>query len=83
MSNDFDDGSDDPFFSTGDEVPKEDRPLGLIVGPTARQIFDPITGALIWDELPEIEADFRRLGRPPVVFVEDDSPGSFGNDVSG
>ena len=78
MSNDFDD-DDGAIFLGNDEVPIADRPGGLIVGPTARQIFDA-SGKLIWDELPEIEAEYRALGRPPVVFVEDpDAPGSFGD----
>ncbi len=77
---DFDDGDDVAFFGAGDETPVEDLQLGLVVPLTARVILDPATGAIIWDELAEIEREFRRGGRPRVTFEEADpneaDPGS-------
>jgi hypothetical protein len=68
---DFDDDDSDNFFTSGDEVPKADRPLGLIVGLTARVIRNA-KGELIWDELAEMERAYRAKGRAPVIFEEGD-----------
>jgi hypothetical protein len=63
-----------PLFSRrGRRPPGGDPPnLGLVVGPRAIQIFDPKTGACIYDELAEREKEYRKTGRPPVIF--DDGP---------
>jgi hypothetical protein len=72
--NDFDDDGFD-VFQGGDEAPKADAPLGLIVPPRAVVIRNP-KGEVIFDGLSEAEAAYRRNGRPPVVFEEgDDIPG--------
>lgn len=68
---DFDD-SDASDFTAADEIPEADLPLGLVVPVKARLIFDPVTGLPLWDELRDIEADFRARGRPDLVFEEED-----------
>jgi hypothetical protein len=69
MSNDFDD--DDAFFSSGDDPAKADLPLGLVVPPRARLIFDD-KGGILYDENAENELAFRRRGMPRVQFFEAD-----------
>jgi hypothetical protein len=48
------------------------RPVGLAVSPPARVIYTP--DGKCWDELSIIEADYRREGRPLIMFthVEDE-----------
>ncbi len=67
---------EDEFFGPV-EIPEGEKVGGLVVGQRARQIFSPrLNGKpseLIWDELLEIEADYRRDrdGRPEVSFDDD------------
>ena len=68
---DFDDDDSDNFFQSGDETPQQDRPLGLVVGPSARVVRDG-KGEVLWDELAELEQAYRMKGRPPVRFDEGD-----------
>jgi hypothetical protein len=60
----------DDFFGLGSPVPEALRPLGLVVPPQARQIFKD--GVLVWDELVELEAEYRRVGMPQQVFDDGD-----------
>jgi hypothetical protein len=61
---------DDDFFSADDddEMPEAQRTLGLIVPPRA---LTPQENNGV-DELAEREAEYRRNGRPPVIFEEED-----------
>ena len=65
----------DPF-ATPDDTPAELRPLGLIVPLQARQIRNA-KGRLIFDELFEaLEPQYRKNGRPPVIFEDEDEDAS-------
>ncbi|SIO24660.1 hypothetical protein SAMN05443247_03116 [Bradyrhizobium erythrophlei] len=72
MSDDdfLDDDLGDNFFASGDETPKEDRPLGLVIPHLARIILDA-KGAIVWDELAEMERAYRARGRRPIIFEEE------------
>jgi len=74
----MDPDSDGDFFGLGDTTPEAERVGGLIVPPRARVLYDA-RGEVLWDELVLLEADFRREGRPTVLFddsAEDDKPAS-------
>jgi hypothetical protein len=65
----YDDDDDDDFFSSADdddELPEAQRTLGLVVGPRA---LTPEENNGV-DELVEREAEYRKNGRPPVIFEE-------------
>jgi hypothetical protein len=68
---DFDDDLGDNFFTSGDETPQADRPLGLVVPLTARVIHNN-KGEVVYDELAAMEQAYRMKGRPLVVFEEED-----------
>ena len=64
---------DDDFFGTN-ITPAAERPGGLVVGQRARQIFGP-KGEVLFDELLELESEYRREGRPAITFEDgDDGP---------
>jgi hypothetical protein len=62
------DGEDD-FFGLPDNTPEADKVGGLVVGQRARVIW--AKGECVWDELALMEAEYRRDGRPPVLFDDD------------
>ncbi len=66
-------------FTAADEVPEADKQLGLVVPGKARQIWDPVTRELLWDELADWEAEYRARGRPVLVFEEEDADDGAGN----
>ena len=45
-------------------------PLGLVVGPRARQVFND-RGECIYDELADMELAYRMRGRPIMTFEEE------------
>lgn len=75
---DFDDEDDDNFFAGNDETPQADRPLGLVVGPKARVIYDA-KGQVLYDELGQMERAYRFKGGAVIVFEEEgESAAGFG-----
>ena len=62
------DGEDDFFGARA--VPLAEQIGGLVVGQRARQIWKP-KGECVFDELVLMEAEYRREGRPPVIFDDD------------
>jgi hypothetical protein len=71
MSNDFGDDFRDDFFQNDAATAPGDKPLGLVVPPTAQQIFGQ-SGEIVFDGLPLQEAAYRKDGRPAVTFEEGD-----------
>jgi hypothetical protein len=67
-------GDDDEFFSAVDldesNAPPEVR-YGLVVPERAEVIFSK--GEIVRDDLAECEARFRRLGRPRIIFEEEEA----------
>ena len=75
--------SEDDFFGLKTAPPGQ-KAIGLVVGPRARVITTP--DGRVWDELAEIEAEYRRNGRLPVMFThgeDEDGPERWPNDAPG
>jgi hypothetical protein len=77
--NDFDDDFD-AFFSNGVETPQTERPYGLVVPPKARLILGP--DGVVYDELAEMERDYRTKGRPVMEFEESDEDDTDGRPIN-
>jgi hypothetical protein len=46
--------------------------LGLVVGPKALIVWDTVKNVLIYDEVAEMEREYRENGGVPVEFDDDD-----------
>ncbi len=69
MSSDFDDSDGLEFFQGNEEPDADARPLGLVVPPKARLLFNA-KREIVWDELFELERAYRARGRPFIEFEE-------------
>ena len=68
------DDSTDDFFGLKTATPGQ-KAIGLVVGPRARVITTP--DGRTWDELADvIEAEYRRSGRPAIMFTVEDEDGT-------
>ena len=68
------DDSTDDFFGLKTATPGQ-KAIGLVVGPRARVITTP--DGRTWDELADvIEPEYRRNGRPAIMFTVEDEGGT-------
>jgi len=65
------------------QLPPGPVTYGLVVPPKARLVLDPVTGAVVYDELRELERGDRMRGRKLITFEEDPDEVTGIGDING